>query len=188
VNAGGGNDLVNGGNGNDLVFGAAGDDTINGGLHHDRLFGGHGNDTVNGDDGRDLISGGKGDDVEHGGAGNDRMFANQGVDQLFGDGGNDQLWALARVDVDTTNGPDTTGDTVHGGDGDDTIHTRDGEADNIDCGPGRDRALLDQQDVIVDATTDNPNGSCEVVVRADPQPRDNTTENAQQSPSDGDQH
>ena len=95
---------------------------------------------------------------------------------------------LARVDVDTSNGPDTTADTVHGGDGNDTIHTRDGEADNIDCGPGRDRALLDQQDVIVDATPGNPNGSCEVVVRADPKPRDNSTENAQQSPSDGDQH
>jgi Ca2+-binding RTX toxin-like protein len=116
------------------------------------------------------------------------MFANQGVDELFGDGGNDDLWALARVDVDTTNGPDTTGDTLHGGDGNDTFHTRDGEADNIDCGPGdHDRALLDQQDVIVDATTDNPNGSCEVVVRADPKPQDNTTENQQQSSSDGDQ-
>jgi hypothetical protein len=39
----------------------------------------------------------------------------------------------------------------------------------------------------VDAAAGNPNGSCEVVVRADPRPRDNTTENAQQSPADGDQ-
>ncbi|MEA2437714.1 MAG: hypothetical protein QOF65_2270, partial [Thermoleophilaceae bacterium] len=174
--------------GNDIVFGAAGDDTVNGGPNHDRLFGGHGNDTVNGDGGHDLVSGGTGDDVEHGGARGDRMFANAGVDELFGDGGNDQLWALARADVNTSNGPDTTADTVHGGDGNDTIHTRDGEADKIDCGAGHDHALLDQQDVIVDATAGNPNGSCEVVTRADPKSQDNNTENAQQSPSDGDQH
>ena len=39
----------------------------------------------------------------------------------------------------------------------------------------------------MDATPDNPNGSCEVVVRADPKPQDNTTEEQQQSSSDNEQ-
>jgi Ca2+-binding RTX toxin-like protein len=166
----------------------AGNDTIGGGSGRDRLVGGFGTDTLSGDVGRDLLSGGRDDDVEHGGLGNDRIFANQGVDEEFGGPGADQLWALARVDVDTSSGPDTTGDTLHGGAGPDTFRTRDGEADKIDCGDGHDRALLDQQDVIVDAADGNPNGSCEVVTRADPAPRDNTTENAQQSPADNDQN
>src|SRR5438552_2838645 len=59
-------------------------------------------------------------------------------------------------------------DQIVGSTGNDVIHTRDGEADNVTCGPGRDRALLDNQDVITDATAANANGSCEVVVRADP--------------------
>ncbi len=59
-------------------------------------------------------------------------------------------------------------DTVDGGPGNDVIHTRDGEADNVTCGDGRDRAKLDNVDVITDATPENPNGSCEKVERADP--------------------
>ena len=38
---------------------------------------------------------------------------------------------------------DTLGDTLHGGEGNDTFRTRDGEQDNIDCGPGTDTAILD---------------------------------------------
>jgi Ca2+-binding RTX toxin-like protein len=187
VNGGGGNDTLDGGPGFDLVFGAAGDDTLNGGLRRDHLLGGYGNDVVSGDNGSDRISGGRDNDVERGGNGNDRIAANQGVDELFGDAGNDRLWALARVDVDTSAGPDVIADTVHGGAGNDRIHTRDGEADRIDCGDGRDRALLDQQDVIIDATPTNANGSCEVVTRADPQPNEDRAENGEQAPQDNDQ-
>ena len=76
-------------------------------------------------------------------------------------------------------GPDDTqGDTLHGGPGNDTFKTRDGEQDNIDCGPGSDTALLDFKDVIVDATAQNPNGSCEVVNRKAPRPREDKQENA----------
>ena len=53
---------------------------------------------------------------------------------------------------------DTQGDVLHGGEGNDTFKTRDGEADVIDCGPGVDTALLDFKDVISDATAQNPNG------------------------------
>jgi hypothetical protein len=76
------------------------------------------------------------------------------------------MWALARADVHSRH--DHRGDTVYGDAGNDTIHTRDGEADVVFCGPGVDTALLDFKDVIGDATPANPNGSCEVVQRAAP--------------------
>ena len=167
-----GNDTLNGGGGKDRIFGGKGDDTVNGGpgapfsrrRFEDRLHGGDGNDKVNGGNGRDYISGGAGDDISTGGAGADRIFANLGADQSFGGNGNDDLWALARGDVAAPGDP--SGDALTGGDGDDTFHTRDGEVDRIDCGNGTDTALLDQFDLIVDATPANPNGSCERVVRS----------------------
>jgi hypothetical protein len=72
-------------------------------------------------------------------------------------------------------------DTLHGGPGNDTLHLRDGEADRADCGDGNDVALLDTKDVIVDATPQNPNGSCETVVRRDPRRQEDTDENQQES-------
>ena len=50
---------------------------------------------------------------------------------------------------------------LHGGDGNDTFKTRDGEADVIDCGPGVDTALLDFKDVLA-----RTRAACEVVNRA----------------------
>jgi Ca2+-binding RTX toxin-like protein len=78
---------------------------------------------------------------------------------------------------------DTTADTLHGEAGNDRFHTRDGEADRIDCGAGDDRALLDNVDVIVDATAENPNGSCERVERREPKRKDDRSENSTQSES-----
>ena len=75
-------------------------------------------------------------------------------------------------------------DLVHGGAGADTIHTRDGEADTVDCGPGRDTALLDAQDLIFDATPASPNGSCEIVKRAAPKSSEDRQENKRESPPD----
>ena len=162
------------------MFGGPGNDSITGGNGRDRLHGGPGDDVTDGGGGNDLMSGGTGNDQQHGGAGDDLIFANVGNDESWGDDGNDQLWALARGDV---NGPnDTSGDTLHGGNGNDTFHTRDGERDNIDCGSGFDRVLADFKDVIVDATPDNPNGSCEQVIRRAPRPRDQNEENKFQSP------
>jgi hypothetical protein len=109
------------------------------------------------------MSGGPGDDVSRGGGGNDLIYANRGVDETFGGDGDDNLWALARADV--TGPADAEGDTLHGENGDDRFHTRDGEVDKIDCGPDNDGARLDNVDVIVDATPTAPNGSCERVVR-----------------------
>jgi hypothetical protein len=133
------------------------------------------------------MAGGTGNDVQYGGDGNDRIFANLGQDTSYGEGGNDDLWALARGDV--TPGPngevDQVGDTHDGGPGNDTFHTRDGEVDRITCGDGFDTALLDNVDVITDATAANPNGSCEKVVRKAPKPRASSkTEDQQQAPKD----
>jgi len=43
---------------------------------------------------------------------------------------------------------DVGGDTVHGDEGDDRLFTRDGVADQVNCGPGFDRARVDQLDVV----------------------------------------
>jgi len=145
----------------------------------DRLHGGAGNDTVNGDRGRDRISGGIGDDTLNGDNGRDKLFANIGRDTLTGGDGDDILWALARVDVTAPGDPD--GDTLDGGDGDDRFNVRDGEVDRITCSEGRDKVLADQYDVIVDATAENSNGSCEVVKRSS-QPDSDAPENQTQSP------
>ncbi|HXD59236.1 MAG TPA: calcium-binding protein, partial [Thermoleophilaceae bacterium] len=177
-----GDDTLTGnpGLGKDRMFGGPGNDNITGGAGPDRLHGGDGNDVSNGGNGNDLMSGGKGDDQQHGGMGNDRIFANLGVDESWGDDGNDDLWAMARGDVQGPN--DTTGDTLHGGNGNDTFHVRDGEADNIDCGDGNDRVIADFADVIMDATPTNPNGSCEQVIRKAPKTGEDRAENKYQSP------
>ncbi|MGH2907013.1 MAG: calcium-binding protein [Solirubrobacterales bacterium] len=156
-------DTINALGGNDLVIARGGNDTVDGGVGNDKLFGQRGDDTQNGGDGNDVLHGGWGDDTQHGGAGDDIIFAGVGVDESFGDDGNDKLWALARRDVSGRD--DTKTDTLHGGNGDDTFRTRDGEADVIDCGEGNDTAYLDFKDKILDATADKPNGSCEKVLR-----------------------
>ncbi|MGK2877447.1 MAG: calcium-binding protein [Solirubrobacterales bacterium] len=154
INGNGGNDTINAKNKADVVDAGTGNDTVNAGA---------GNDTVQGGDGDDLLRGGLGADKQYGGAGNDTIFANKGRDESWGGAGNDTLWALARSDV--RNRPDFRGDVLHGEDGDDVFRTRDGEGDTIDCGAGIDTAILDHKDKIVDATTENPKGSCEDVVR-----------------------
>jgi hypothetical protein len=79
---------------------------------------------------------------------------------------------------------DQTGDTLDGGAGNDRLRTRDGEVDRVTCGSGRDRADLDTVDVVVDATLENPNGSCEVVVRAAPKASDSRSEDREERPAD----
>jgi Ca2+-binding RTX toxin-like protein len=171
-------DTIYASGGNDRVDALAGNDTVYAGWGRDRVRAGAGNDLVYGGWGNDRLVGGTGDDTQYGGPGNDLILANQGVDHSYGGPGNDRLWALARGDVHPgPNGEvDTIGDTVDGGPGDDRIHTRDGEVDTVTCGDGYDVAFLDKVDVISDATSQNPNGSCEVVKRADPKPSDAAAE------------
>jgi hypothetical protein len=74
-------------------------------------------------------------------------------------------------------------DTLDGGEGDDVLRARDGEADKITCGPGVDRALLDGVDVITDATDTNPKGSCEIVVRKAPKTNESRSEDREETPA-----
>ena len=113
-----------------------GNDTINGGGRNDILQGGAGNDSVNGAGGNDTISGGTGNDTLNGGAGNDRIQGGPGNDSINGEAGDDTL----------TGGPGR--DTISGGVGNDTVDTRDGVADLVNCGAGRDIALVDGRDIV----------------------------------------
>jgi len=132
------------------------------------------------------MAGGSGDDVQEGGAGNDVIFANAGVDVSRGGDGDDVLWALARSDVHPgANGAvDQVGDTLEGGNGDDRFRTRDGEVVRITCGDGTDRAFVDQVDVITDATAQNPDGSCETVIRKAAKAADSRSEDREQTTRD----
>ena len=114
-----------------------------------------------------------------GDTGADKLFGNQGADVLFGGDGNDDLWGLAGSDVALPGS-----DTLHGNAGNDSFHTRDGEPDVVDCGPGKkDVAFLDNVDLIADATPANPKGSCETVKRAAPRRGQDNPENKTESPS-----
>jgi Ca2+-binding RTX toxin-like protein len=122
-----GNDQLVGTAGPDRINGRAGDDRLRGRAGNDRLLGGPGNDAIFGDAGADVINGGPGGDTLLGGAGNDRIAGGTGTD------------------------------VIAAGNGRDVISARDGVADRISCGAGRDRVVADGQDVVA--------GDCEVVRR-----------------------
>jgi Ca2+-binding RTX toxin-like protein len=88
------------------------------------LAGGGHDDVILGNGGNDTILGGAGDDRIDGGPGNDIITGGSGADRLLG------------------------------GSGSDTIRAADGERDVVDCGDGRDRAVVDAFDKVT---------NCEVV-------------------------
>jgi Ca2+-binding RTX toxin-like protein len=129
----------------------------------------------------DVITGSARHDLIFAWAGNDTVTAGSGPDRVIGGPGNDDLWALAQADA----APDAPGvDHLLGEEGRDTLRTRDGEPDVVNCGPGSDKALLDTVDVIEDATAENPNGSCEVVQRDRPNRADSRQEDATEEPAE----
>jgi Ca2+-binding RTX toxin-like protein len=65
-----------------------------------------------------VLEGRGGDDVLRGLGGNDRLVGGSGRDRLFGGAGNDRLLA------------------------------HDSQRDVVDCGPGRDTAIVDRKDVV----------------------------------------
>jgi hypothetical protein len=93
----------------------------------------------------EYIAGGGFDDVILGMGGNDTLMGGAGDDRLDGGAGKDVI----------TGG--SGADTIFGGDGSDTIYAADGERDVIDCGDGRDRAIVDSVDVVK---------NCEVVEKS----------------------
>jgi Ca2+-binding RTX toxin-like protein len=111
-----GDDLCSAGDGDDDVEGRGGHDTLLGGGGRDRIFGRFGVDDLQGGDGDDELEGGRDADALDGGAGEDAL--NGGL------------------------GPDV----VRGGPGADRVTARGGGADRVDCGAGRDVAIVDSSD------------------------------------------
>jgi Ca2+-binding RTX toxin-like protein len=135
IAAGAGNDRIRAGGGNDLVCAGPGNDLVLGGSGNDRLSGQTGSDTLFGGPGRDVLDGGRG---------NDRLFGGPGNDRVFGGPGNDRI------------NPGPGRDFVSAGAGNDHIFSVDGQRDVIDCGPGRDVAIVDAVDRV---------RRCETVIR-----------------------
>jgi Ca2+-binding RTX toxin-like protein len=142
-------DVILGGSGNDRIRARSGGDLVCAGPGNDRVLGGGGNDRLFGQAGNDVLFGGSGRDVLRGDRGNDRLYGGAGNDRVFGGPGND------RID------PGPGRDRVNGGAGNDRIFSVDGRRDVIDCGPGRDVAIVDSVDRV---------RGCETVLRV-PAPR-----------------
>jgi Ca2+-binding RTX toxin-like protein len=120
-----------------------GADRLVGSKKADKLFGLGGNDTLLGLSGNDLLDGGKGDDDLEGGPGNDTLRGGPGNDVLVGGKGNDRLIGGAGNDT-LIGGPGK--DSFDAGRGNDHIDSRDGIAETVNCGPGRDTVRGDKID------------------------------------------
>jgi hypothetical protein len=129
-------DRISGARGRDQIEGRAGADCVSGGAGPDRLSGQKGRDRVSGGAKKDRLSGGDGRDRLAGNAGNDRLSGNAGNDRLTGGGGRNRYL---------------------GGTGNDRILARNGKADRIGCGRGRDNVRADRNDRVA--------GDCERVAR-----------------------
>jgi Ca2+-binding RTX toxin-like protein len=115
--------------------GTSGGDRIIGGAHDDYLIGRAGDDCLTGRGGDDVLGGGDGDDDLAGGPGRDLVRGDAGDDYLDGGRGDDRFEA---------------------GPGNDRLDAVDGRHDLVRCGPGTDRATVDE----VDSVT-----GCERVIR-----------------------
>lgn len=82
------------------------------------LQGGRGAQCLRGGPGRDVLAGGPGGDALLGGPGDDQILPGSGVDR------------------------------VSAGPGDDLVFARDGKAETVGCGPGRDVVSADEDDVL----------------------------------------
>jgi Ca2+-binding RTX toxin-like protein len=148
VRAGPGADDVGGGGGDDAILGEEGDDSVSGVGGSDLVDGGPGNDDVLGYGGNDRVFGGSGDDSVSG----DGQGQPPGDDLIDTGDGNDHVYELQKSDYETK-------DTIRTGSGRDVVEADDGGGgDRINCGPGRDRAVIDPKG-------DKAGKSCEKVKR-----------------------
>lgn len=181
ISGGEGGDALGGGIGRDVLTGGDGDDALDGGADPDRLDGGGGADVLGGGDGRDLAdygaraenltvtldsapgdgAPGEGDNVQGdvedvlGGAGADTFTGSGAANSLEGGAGEDYVDGAAGADALT------------GGDAGDVLRARDGDGDQLACGPGPDFVIGDPGDANA--------ADCERVdpgVRQRPQTRD----------------
>jgi hypothetical protein len=107
-------------------------------------------DTVAGLGGDDLIDGANGNDVLDGGAGNDTIYGGGNDDTIVGGPG-----------LDSLSGEGSASGFFISVAGNDRIDARDGVAEQINCGPGADSAILDALDVV----PQDPGSLCESVDR-----------------------
>jgi hypothetical protein len=103
----------------------------------DRLVGTIGRDRIYGLAGDDTLDGRPGDDALDGSSGRDRLLGGKGADLVRGGKDDDRL----------EGGPGR--DVLDGGSGDDRLDARDGEKDELRCGPGRDAVRADPSDTLV---------------------------------------
>jgi hypothetical protein len=154
IDAGQGSDRLFGGPGADILLGQSGNDVLSGGKGRDRMRGSVGNDVLNGGAGRDRLDGGAGADRLIGGRDRDILLGGPGGDRLDGGAGGDTVNGLGGADV-VTGGRGA--DLLLGGTGRDQVRARDKVRDAINCGPGRDVAVVDFFERVVNA--------CERVLR-----------------------
>jgi RTX calcium-binding nonapeptide repeat (4 copies) len=105
-----------------------------------------GSHVVYGGGGNDYLRGGPDDDRLYGGPGDDRVRGFVGANRLYGGAGDDSVTGrLAAQPQLLDGGPGR--DTIAGGAGPDRILARDGYADTIDCGAGRDIVIAERRDL-----------------------------------------
>jgi RTX calcium-binding nonapeptide repeat (4 copies) len=107
----------------------------------DTVSGLGGDDLIDGANGNDVLDGGDGNDTIYGGGNDDTIVGGPGLDSLSGEGSGSGLYV-----------------TVAGNDRSDA---RDGIAEQLNCGPGADTAIVDALDVV----PQDPGSLCEVVDR-----------------------
>jgi Ca2+-binding RTX toxin-like protein len=167
IEGGGGDDTLRGGDvvlvgadGTDQLDGGPGDDTLSAGPGDDLLDGGLGADVIGGDAGRDTVTyetrtgrvtvtfdsmPNDGERGEHDNVASDieRVIGSVAADTLTGDARDNALAGGSGEDfVAGLSGTDA----LRGGTASDVVDARDGTRDTVDCGPGRDLAILDRRD------------------------------------------
>jgi hypothetical protein len=158
-----------------IAHGEAGNDSLQGGPGLDDLDGGPGDDILDPSSFGDVVRGGPGfdtartpapagvvvtlDDVANDGVPGDNQNIRSDVEKVAAGTGGDELEgnALANT-LSGGDGADTlTGnggaDTLLGDAGPDTINARDGVADDVNCGPGADTAVVDPLDTVTSCET-----------------------------------
>ena len=149
-----GAEALYGGAGDDSLSGAnqpetasAWPESLNGGAGDDVIAGNEGDDFIRGDAGSDRITGGPGDDhIEEYGAQPNRISGGSGQDDLFGGSRGDRIIGGTGADLISGYGG---GDALFGGRGPDVLNSgsRDQDRDSLDCGPAKDLARVDPEDL-----------------------------------------
>jgi len=154
VGSGDGDDTITGGNGDDLISASFGNDNASGGFGDDLIFGGDGDDFLTGGPGADSIEGGDDNDQIFAGSGDDagdEFQGNGGDDVLGGNVGNDLLIGGSKLVGAVTSPAEADGDTLFGGDGNDTLILGDFDDLNSD-------GNFDAGEEIIVGTTASPGG------------------------------